>query len=232
MKVDELFLKSQRNKIFETIQLSGFNPAEFEWDDVASSTNTPKTKVPKLTHKPSGYYCVLNTNDGKIFHLVFAPGFDDKTGFIYVTSFNDMLKGLKTWIVYMKREFEAPDLWSAIHEERKFAETASADEGSNEPFSQEEQKYISAQLTEMLEYLKKTQNLTGEKFEFVKKRLSYLEESAKRQGRRDWTHLVIGVLFTIVLELGLPGETARELFRFAAKALGKILGTLLALPIP
>jgi len=228
MRLDELFLKSRRNEIFETIQSSGYNPAEFEWSD-ESSINYPGSTVPKLTHKPSAYYCQLETLNGKTFFLGFAPGSDDKIGSTYVSSFDSMLKVLTTWLGYVKREFEAPDLWAAAYEEKKFAEAA-ASEPTNAPFSLEEQQYIASQLNEIKEFLRKTHDLTQEKLSFIEDRLSYLEDATKRQGRRDWMHLALGVIFSIILQLALPGETARELLRFMASIFSRIIGAVGFLP--
>ena len=60
--------------------------------------------------------------------------------------------------------------------------------------------------------------------------LKYLSESSKRQGRKDWFHTAIGVLFTIIIGLSLAPDQARELLRFATSVLKQIIsGALKAL---
>src|SRR5574341_518982 len=228
---NKLFLKTQRNKIFEAIREVGMNPSEFEWAE-AGSVFVPNRKVPMLRHTSAQFHCVLATQDCEYFMLTYSPGATQKMQSDAVNSFEAMIVTLSRWASNLKREIEAPDLWAAAYEESKFTEAASATEASNEAFSVEEQKYISAQLYELEEYIRKTHNLTDEQLEFVKRRISYLEEDRKRQGRQDWIHTTIGVLFTIAFSLGLPGEAVRELFRVAATLLGKIVGTVLSLPIP
>ena len=93
----------------------------------------------------------------------------------------------------------------------------------NTPFSATEQQRISDNLRELKEYMIANLHLTASGQSFVEARLSYLEEASRRMGRKDWIIITVGVLVTIAVNLALPPETVRELFRVATDFLEWLL---------
>jgi len=126
----------------------------------------------------------------------------------------------KTWLSYVKRDIETPDLWASISQEANIINAAS-EAGSNTPFSEDEKNYIKNGLNEIKQYL-----LTAHKLdpELVEGKINYLIESSGRMGRKDWITLLVGALVGIVSAAYLPPETTRDIFRFVGAVLRNILG--------
>jgi hypothetical protein len=106
---------------------------------------------------------------------------------------------------------------------------ASAD-SSNTPFSLAEINTISDGLRELRAYIENTHQLDEQKHAFLESRLGYLVEAAHRQGRQDWLHSAIGVLFTVVMGLAMAPDEAKEIFRFVGNMLQALLKTPPLLP--
>ena len=224
----QLIMKSQKNQIFQLIKDTKLNPSEFEWIE-CNSEMVPDLRVSKLIHRPTGFYCMFDLRSISLW-TEYSPGHEATIERKESYSWGSQLVHVQIWLVSLSRELKAPDLWGAISQETKLAEAASSPDMTNEPFTLEEQKYISTQLSEIKKYLIETQSLSRKHAEFVGKRFDYLEKAGKRLGRQDWITALIGILFTIVVQIGLDSNAARELFRFVADNLRQLLRAILSLP--
>lgn len=222
MNVNKL-LRSQKNELFAVVQKKGLKPSEFEWV-IINSICTTNLKTPKLVHQPTEHYYIFDLKIEKHW-TEYSPGGVDKWKVRrYPSSWDNQLKYFNTWLDLLKNEVE-PDLWEFISKENIFKEIS--DSANNDyPFNIEEQEYISTRLHEIERCLISTQNLSEKHEEFVKARLNYLEEASKRQIRRDWMHTMIGVLFSIIVGIGMSSLAANELFKFASDSFQNILGNL------
>ena len=54
-------------------------------------------------------------------------------------------------------------------------------------------------------------------------RLDYLIEAAKRQGRKDWIHTAIGVIFTLAVSLSLSPEQAKSIWGLLKSTMSGII---------
>ncbi len=226
----KLILRTQANDVFNIIQELGLVPSDFEWQEHDSeSSDGDYYKVSKLIHKPTGYNFIFDYDYDQHF-AIRSPGKDSVVESRSTDYWSRQLGYASEWLQLLKREIDAPDLWGAIAQESELVEIAIANETSNTPFTNDEQKHLVSQIKEIENYSKASFNLSKEQLKFISLRLDYLKESAKRQGRRDWLHTVIGILVTIIVGVGLAPEQAGELFRFAANILKHVLkGTLPAL---
>ena len=224
-----LILRTQANEILENIRKRGLDPSEFQWKEVKSRA-TPNLLVSGLFHGPTGHYFIFDFFRSVEYYTVRSPGPGSGFDLGYPKTWGEQYANVLEWLDWLKREVEAPDLWAAISQERKLAEVASASAASNTPFTVDEQRQVSGRLDEIAQYLIKTQTLSEQHTDFVKKRLDYLKEATKRLGRLDWLHTAIAVFVTIVMETGIGSNAARELFRFAGQILGQLLGGIASLP--
>ena len=85
-------------------------------------------------------------------------------------------------------------------------------------------------MRELQAYIENTHDLDEQKHAFLESRLGYLVDAAHRQGRQDWLHVAIGVLFTVVTGLAMAPDQAKEVFRFIGNVLRAILKTPPLLP--
>jgi hypothetical protein len=140
---------------------------------------------------------------------------------------------VEEWLGYLKREVEIPDLWSTAHQQLKLIQgVASSKVLDNTPLSPEEQARIAAQLEIISKYLIENQALSEEQAEFVTEKLDYLEETSKRQGRRDWFSITLGVFFQIALAAAFAPDVRQEMFRLVSAMLQQLVSGIQSLPMP
>lgn len=217
-----ILLKSQINDIFTYINNAGLNHEEFQWLFEKSSIE-PYWEVPKIIHKPTNYYFKFDIKQGQLVSEYFP---NDKGAIytrkwpVWAPQFNDFI----IWLDIIKGEIETPNLWEAILSEKTILEIISQDDVGNEPFDEQQQKYISLKILEIEKFLVEKQYLLNDDIGIVKSKLIYLEEASKRIGRKDWLNIVIGVSFKIALDLGLSSVHAKEFFRFIVTAFFNLLG--------
>ena len=227
------FLKSQRNWVFERIKAVGLDPTEFEWSERETADNSSQ-RHSILIHRPTQFYYFFGILPNGTHTPEYSPGKDKEVGFAKEMYTGEVWRNIELalplWLKYLKREIEAPDLWTALQQESQLIDAAVSDESDDKPFTADEIEYIRQGLSEIKKYIASTQDIPAERLEFVNKRLDYLQEAAKRQGKQSWIHRTIGVLFTIVIGAALSPDAAREMFRFAAGVFRQITNAPLMLP--
>ncbi|HCJ66035.1 MAG TPA: hypothetical protein DHV62_01585, partial [Elusimicrobia bacterium] len=125
-----LILKSQANEIFEEIQRRGLDPSQFQWEERDSELHGGGLLVSALIHRPTQYYFIFDRRYEERY-TVRSPGRDTGIDKREVSSWVGQRQHVLEWLNCLKREIEAPDLWGAISQETKLAETASTSGASN-----------------------------------------------------------------------------------------------------
>lgn len=222
-----LILKTQKNEALELLTHEGLDPKEFLWEE-RQSGKTLNLQVSALIHRPTGFYFVFDFHKGQ-HYTVRSPGETSAFDTQFPGSWVYQRGYLIEWINSVKREYEALDLWAAVTSERQFF-VAAAESQEGGPFDVQEQEFIRTRVNEIREYLVSTHSLNEHHQEYVERQLDYLVAAAKRQPRRDWLHLAIGVLVSIVIQLGLSSSAASEFFRFASNAFSELFGGTKLLP--
>lgn len=206
-------LRSQKNLILQAIVEAGFNPSNFHWSEQESSRY--KVIISVLNYTSSGYFFSFDYN----FVSTFSP---DETMLVNTQnlgSWDLQWQVLQSWLVCLKRETEAPDLWSTIAQESELLDAT--DSGNdNSSFNKEEKKYIISAIDEIRKYLLEVHKMDAE---IVEPRLKYLEESSERLGRKDWKNVLLSVIIGIILNATVTPESSRDILRFAGTVLHQIL---------
>lgn len=222
-----LLMKSQRNQVLEEIQGRGFSPSQFEWVEVPRDripTVADPAIVSALVHRPTDYsFCFDMRRDS--YWATYSPGHESPEESRGCNDWEEMLRLVREWTANLQREVESPDLWSMVTQETKLAEVAA--EVRDIPFTEEQQGQVARGIEEIRQFLLQHFDRQDQKIEFIREKLEYLESASKWMSRRDWIYTAIGVLFTIVVGVGLAPNEARDLFRLAAKAFAELLTKLL-----
>ncbi len=222
-------LKGQKNQLFTTIQDKGMSPADFAFEIEETILKDEKITI---THKTTGYYFAVVINSAVNYRTTFSPG---KTAVISHgkhTSWVGVVQNVELWVEYLKREIETVDLWEALVYDNQLVQEATQQPSENLPFSESELPDVWKALDEIKSYVVKTHELSEDQKKIVDARFSYIEEAAKRMGRKDWVNIVISNLLSIVITLSLSGESTRDLFQFAGQVVRQLLGTLVYLSGP
>ncbi len=120
--------------------------------------------------------------------------------------------------------FLARDSGSDVASPMEVIELANRPGTENVAFSTAELSEIAELLHSVNEHLRNTAALTEGELSLIADKLSYLEEAAHRQGKKDWIHTAIGVVATISVGVGLAPDQARALGQLLSQGL-RALGT-------
>lgn len=224
-------LRSQRNDIFIAIQETDLQPSTFLWETVPS-LHEGNVAVPRLIHEPSGGYYHFDLISNRHW-CQYSPGNEILIESQYPGDWgNQLIYFTNSWLQYLKREFETPDLWTTIAGERAFMlGTTDVRNTTNSLFSNTEREHLSRSLNEIRAYIKTTHLVPDDRITYVEERLQYLEEAAGRMGRKDWINLAYGALINIIVGAALAPSAAKDLLRLAGSALAWLLGELPVLPL-
>jgi hypothetical protein len=214
-------LGSQKNEIARGMSKRGLSPSEFSWEE-RRSTNYNQT-IEALVHRRAKFYCAFDGWAGSRI-CICSPGTDAAVKeSASVASWNAQHGAVVDWLNNVKREMEAPDPWSATFEGA--APIADQEwEVDNTPVTDAERQAISARLRELETSIFATYRLSVEEKQVIQTRLAYLEEAAKRQGRKDWIHTAIGVSVTIGFSFATTPQLARDVLAVVSKLAQVLFG--------
>lgn len=233
---DRTLLPSQRAEVFQLVQALSFDPAEFDWKEVADEPQSRDRKVSLLVHKGSkysfqfGFYWSSKRSE-ELWYCLYVPTADRHVrSSAYCASWKEVREILKTWLTVVQREVSVPDLWSTLSTETQLIRNAASQAEENAPFTPAEQMRVRQAIHELREHLVGTSQLTKEQLEFIDGRLRHLEAASSRLGRKDWISLAVGVLTTIAVGVALAPDSARELFFIAGKLFSWLVHNVPSLP--
>ena len=227
-------LLSQKNELFRLIQDQKLSPTDFELRSVHSGeSDTSDNFVPVVTHTATDFHFTIELNghfnrDESRFFVHFSPGDELHSQSEYAGNWYIVTKLFSSWLEYVKRETELPDLWSGL-QDSQFLQKQPSD---NLDFTPEELIKVRESLEDIKAHVLKTYEMTATQRQIVESRFDDMEEAASRMGRKDWLNLVIGNLMGVASTLALTGNDTKDLFGLAALVLKKILGTVLYLTVP
>jgi hypothetical protein len=210
----QLLLPSQKVQVFEQVVSAGFAPVDFELNEWTSERDA-SLMVSALSHRPSeDYWFIFDRNLHGGHYSVFAPGSETHKEERNPGTWDYQLRYVGEWLGYLRRELDAPDVWSNI------AAGPGLDAGtSNAAFTPTELTVIAERLAQIEARIGEVKALQQGEAQYVHETLEYLRETARTEGRRNWFNMAVGVIFSIVLFLALPPELAGALFRFAVERL-------------
>jgi hypothetical protein len=222
---DATLTKLQKNRILQVILEYGPPPGDFQWTEREQKEHYLASLRPYivsvLTHHPTGYFCIFGAHE-----ITVSPGISKKIQDVFhEDDWRKKENACGKWLVLVKSEVDAPDLWATIGQEKALSTAASSPDLDNRPFTAAEQNLIATKLDEIKAYLLEGQQFAAEQAEFVKERFEYFEESSKRMGRKDWLNVLYGGLITLVVGVALAPDAAKDLLRLAATAFQSLWGT-------
>jgi hypothetical protein len=216
---DATLTRIEKNQILKAIHNYGPSPSDFQWTDKDQeeyySISSFRYRVSVLTHRPTGYYCVFGAHS-----ITTSPGLTKKVEpFSHEHRWDKKENICTKWLIVIKLEADAPDLWATIAQETSLPVAASSANIDNRRFRADEQNLISAKLDQIKGYLVEAQQFDVEQAERIEREFAYLRESATRLGRKDWLNNVLGGMFGLAVNLALAPDKAKELLRLAGMAL-------------
>jgi hypothetical protein len=223
MASDFRLLKSQRNVILGLVRASGLRPGDFQWDEMILEGDEDRLRVSVLRHTPTSSYFRFGCNWDE-----YAPGFSRRTDSrIVLESWDDRFRLVFDWLTYVKREYEAPDLWQMLLQETKLSRVASSPDLTNDAFTQDEKQYIVKQLAEIKTRLISDHRIQLQQAEVIEQGFSHLADSLNRVGKKDWLLLAMGAVVSIAIGAGLPPDVAQDMMHRLMQAIEPLFQSIL-----
>lgn len=201
--------KTQRQDIAAVLQNAGFAVGAF--DVVQRPSQFARGPVDSLFLKGTEYYFRFELDRDGHHWAYCSPGMGTVQERMYTQNWDRQWQRFLRWVEDLKREVEAVDPWEQIRSYLPSEEVLPAgEEGLNSRFAYAEVQAIEAALAQLESRLQQHFRLTNDQIEKVHKTVGYLKEEAKKLGRLNWKHLVIGALAELGLSLMIPPESFRE----------------------
>jgi hypothetical protein len=126
-------LRVQRTQIFQLIENYELNPEEFLWDFMSKQTRDLATPI--LSHTPTRYFFHFDMRY-EAHYARFSPGRDKTVEEQYPRTWSNQIDCFIKWLIELRREIEAPDLWGIFEESGPLLE--GQNDFENSPLSPEE----------------------------------------------------------------------------------------------
>jgi len=168
-----------------------------------------------LSHAPTGYYALffapgalglgylsnvpqlLLTQPGE-YVVAFEPGTESPRGKVVGVAWPNVLDAAALWLAGVKREHEAPDLWTQLEQQRRLIGDVVDQQHDNTPFTASELPRVSESLNEIRRAAERLA-LAGEEMRRLNAGVAYVLDAAERKmGRKDWFLLACAVLMWAV----------------------------------
>jgi hypothetical protein len=222
-----VLLPSQKNQVFDMIEQTELNPANFEWSETQSKY-IENLWVPKITYAGSEFFYLFDSLGGNTLAATYSPGEEkliDETG--NLSGWALQRTYVSNWLYYLRREIGRPNLWAEIAKYKFHPASEIVTNISNEPFTFQQVEQILFALKQVKTYIEQQKIASEEQMRFVNEKLDYLAEAVKRQGRKDWIYTCIGAMVTIATALTLTAEHSKVIWSLIQNA---IIGVIKFLP--
>jgi len=227
-------LTSQKNEVFKIIQNFGLETANFSWD-IGESTIPSKSKdllaingdvyfdkVPKLIYKEGQFYFQFELLKGQ-HRCTFSPGRETPFETHFPGPWVHLTNHIKDWLSNLQREIEAPNLWAEMEKYRISVSLDLPEQTRNESIPTYEAEEIANKLNMLADKIDELYELKKDQSKFVRSKLHYLAEAAKRQKSMDFFYTSIGVFGTIAMGLALEPNKTKELWQLMKSLVGPFL---------
>jgi len=222
--MSQLLLKTQKNEIFEVLKVHELGHTEFIWSKEKSDYNEYEVSV--LTHNPTEYFFKFDFNTNQNHCCKYSPADGKRRSTVFTGNWYDQTEHVHIWAVCLEEELDAPDLWDLAKSTKDLVKH-DFEEDDNSKFSNEEIDKINGKLDELSDYIVKTSNLNTEQLSFLNSRIDYLKSSAERVTKKDWKIIFIGVLFNLIVGLGLSAAKANDIMSIATQLFSEFYTKLL-----
>jgi len=219
-------LKTQKNEVFKILREAGLEPANFSWAEYEKTVyltgSRSKKTVPRLNYLDGDYYFQFEMFDDK-YHCEFSPSHEQKVQYGTLLSWATQKVIVETWAEFLKKEIEAPDLWQEIEKYRAALPLVADEQLVNEPIPAYEVEEIAEKMQLLADKIEEQFELDEEQNQFVRTKLNYLTDAAKRQPRRDWENILISVFIGIAFQLALDPTKAQQFWQLVKGIIGPFI---------
>jgi hypothetical protein len=126
--------------------------------------------------------------------------------------FNSIIDEVAGWATRVARELNEPDPWSVLGKGILPEPELLNKREESQKFNDRELRAIKASIQEIRRFLVTEMKPDSQHLKAIDERLSFLEEETKKQNKKQWTYLAIGLVVTIADGLAMSPDQAHKLF--------------------
>lgn len=215
-------LLSQKNELFEMIEVEGLSPAQFTFEQVPSRFRQ-FAEVARLSYAHTEYFFLFDRKGRRNFHnVIYSPGLHDYEAEANPGTDWYLVKAyFKEWIQNLKRELGLEDKWQSLALVLASNRASFAD-GADEKFSIQEYDVLSTRLDHAAKRLPEA-GLEEEEIEVIRLKFEHMKKMGKSLNKSDWQGLFIGTLVSTLNQLGVSPETGQELWELLRQIFNNLL---------
>ena len=226
--------RTELNAIVQTLLMSGLDQTGFEFSKDFSKRVFDIQLPLQITHRESGFYFIVDFERGEWNTTSYStssfPTIAADDEIEYFTTWSAVISNLGAWLERVSNELSQPDPWLLLNEGNLLADNIPSEGASLEKFNEEELSWVRGLLDSIRDFLISETQPTSDQLKLINEKLTYLEESARRQNKQDWAHTAIGVVVTIAIGLAMAPDQANKLFQLTSALLRSIFFKLLTAP--
>jgi hypothetical protein len=217
-----MLTKRDRNKIYEAIDLYGLDPARFNLEDTGDKV--------VITHNSGSTFeftCKNKRFPDRAYDLdryqvkAFVPEGIDQASNAATIDYLTVVD-IPNWLEAIRLTVDTPDYWAEIQRGRELLTNIDQTDSANTPFTEDEQKHISAQLREIKEQLKEESGLSLEQVERIEEKLDDAAEASMRLGRKDWLIYFLGTITALIITATVSAGVGEHIFTLVIHALAHL----------
>jgi hypothetical protein len=212
--VDSKYLfRSQVNELIREILKTGLESTLFEFDRDISNMDF-QIEIPltiKLRNSSFNFRLIHFAGD---FQSHYFPSLDKKMGDVHKVqnTWQDLVAEFILWLGRVKEEINEPNPWLLLNQGNILTNEVPTGVIGGEQFSQAELVKLHEHINIVKEFLISEVKPSKEEFSIINEKLTFLEETALRQNKKDWAYTAIGITFTIAVGLAMSPEQSHKLF--------------------
>lgn len=216
--------KRERNRLYQLIAESEFDPTEFDLDDESDKST--------VTHNSGSVFefSLRARND----NLLKEFGIDDisyEYKFSVVegnseTGSSSSIRLVSTlyipaWLKEIRLTVGVPDYWDEMKRGQQLLAKIQKD-SANTPFTQDEQRQIAAQLQEIKKQVREQFALTSEQRAQVGEKLDEVAEASTRMGRKDWLIYFLGTITALIITATVTAGVGEHIFTIVIQGIAHL----------
>jgi hypothetical protein len=212
-------LKSQKNEVLRRVEQANFARDDFVWH---VTTHDPSHVISRLVYRHQGDFLFDFEPQDEFWTGQFSPGEETSSDSQDRPSFSSLLGVVDDWLTYLRREIEAPDLWSDLIEEG-LQGIELGHPTNNSPFTAKERQEIGIGIENARRFALSF-NLSAQIQAEINVKLDYLSAAKERLGRYDWRALALTTAIDVAIAAAFNPDQARHLLQLIASGLVRLLG--------
>jgi len=220
--VDATLLNTQKQDVFDMLLEGGSEPHQFEWASQLTSGSVggpPPTQISILRSKSRPeFHFAFDFFHGN-YHPRCSPWANKRFASLGAASWPSCLLSVQEWAQHVQDELKTADPWQALPGLATTTDIALASNVANTEFSHRETERLASGLNQIKRLLFGHIGKSTKQAALVENDIKALLNASERMGRKDWTNLAIGTIFTLALQLALPQEIVKQSFEILKQAL-------------